>query len=407
MGTGAVKKQLIVEVMEIFNVAIKVHYEGNMLQEFRPRANTPSRALEIFYRLGHNGVYNHYDSVVAAELMQRDTPAHSMDNSMIDLTTDNKTLLVPPTIENSSRAKELSLTRNDNQPYQLDQSKNNVINLTSITPMDQLTHISSQNLTSNSQLALSITAHRSTWPSIRIGTWNVRGCNDREIRKSMDEYLSMQSFDIIAVQETKMVHRTCDTKHYKWILGMDNNDRTTARGLAFLVHVSLVHIIRNIRAISRNILICEATNNDNSIVLINVHIPLRNITSTHKQSKVIILGDFNAHIGNKDLTEDDKQYIGPNLYHDICNDNGKELKHLIHAGKFSVKNTWSKSPSIRTTWSNDRFHSQIDHFLCNSTSIHFRHTFGTRIHTVSTDHKLHTNRYISYSRHKEKFYQTK
>lgn len=37
--------------MEIFNVAIKVYYQLDMLQDFRPESNAPSHALKIFYRL--------------------------------------------------------------------------------------------------------------------------------------------------------------------------------------------------------------------------------------------------------------------------------------------------------------------------------------------------------------------
>lgn len=82
------------------------------------------------------------------------------------------------------------------------------------------------------------------------------------------------------------------------------------------------------------------------------------------------------------------KFIGPNLFHNICNDNGEELKNLIHAGQYHVKSSWCKTPSLRTTWSNHKSESQIDHILCNTRRILFRNMFGTIVNTVQTDHKI-------------------
>lgn len=123
-----------------------------------------------------------------------------------------------------------------------------------------------------------------------------------------------------------------------------------------------------------------------------------------EQTRIIILGDFNAQIGSRDLTDIDHQFIGPNLYNDICNDNGEELKQLVHANSLSDKNKWCKSPSVQITWSNNKYHSQIDHILCNSPTIKFRQIFGNRIHLVSTNHKLiSTDIYIADDRNEKQF----
>ncbi len=80
----------------------------------------------------------------------------------------------------------------------------------------------------------------------------------------------------------------------------------------------------------------------------------------------ILLVDFNAHIGKFDLTSNDKRYIGQNLLrvHDQCNDNGEDLKHLIHIGKLHMINTWKRSTTLEYTWANKTSKSQIDHILC-------------------------------------------
>lgn len=74
--------------------------------------------------------------------------------------------------------------------------------------------------------------------------------------------------------------------------------------------------------------------------------------------------------------------------HNYWNANGDKLKNLLHVGQFSVKNTWAKSLSLQSTWSNSKSHSQIDHMLCNSTQICFRKIAASWVQTVKTDHKL-------------------
>lgn len=225
------------------------------------------------------------------------------------------------------------------------------------------------------------------------GTWNIRGGNVDTKRHSIDDYLAMHKFGIIALQETKLSSRTCDTTHYKWILGKDPDKARNACGLAFLIHVSCAH------RISLNILACEVSHDNTVLTVINVHITqgvdgvtefnaFNGFISARCNALMIILGNFNAHIGKSDLTVCDLLYIGSNLYHDICNDNGDELKNLLHLGCFSMKNSWSTSSSLLTTWTNNTVSTQIDHVLCNSSTIKFRNSFGTWVHALATDHKL-------------------
>ncbi len=100
------------------------------------------------------------------------------------------------------------------------------------------------------------------------------------------------------------------------------------------------------------------------------------------------MGDFNAHIGKKDLTTSDRTLIGPNLLHDLCNPNGEEMKILLHVGHFSVKNTWSLNPSLTYTWSSPNSKSQIHHLLSNSTELKWSKIFATWVATLKTDHNL-------------------
>lgn len=46
-------EETIVAVMELFNVAIKIYYQFNMTQEYRPQNNSPTRLLQTFHRLSY------------------------------------------------------------------------------------------------------------------------------------------------------------------------------------------------------------------------------------------------------------------------------------------------------------------------------------------------------------------
>lgn len=373
-------EETITAVMEIFNVSIKIFYQNDMTQELSPISHTPTKQLRLFFRLrsGSRNVYNHYDSILSEVAIYTNNLAIPINGIEIDLTNEgNETA--------STTKKEKTLIQEKSQHQ------------------NQLSHetnkISSQQMAKSASIDLSITAHSPNWPNIKIGTWNVRGCNEEVKRRNMDEYISMRCFDLVAVQETKLATRTCDTNHYKWLLGPFCDSPRTARGLAFLIHINMVHLVTSIEAVSHNILACKISKEQMTLVFINVHMPqgsdgsmefnsLKHYISKIKCNKTIILGDFNGHIGSHDLTVGDRNYIGPNLHHDICNDNGDELKHLLHYGEFSVKNTWGTSPSLTTTWSNSQYASQIDHMLCNTSTIQFREMNATWIHSVNTDHKL-------------------
>lgn len=81
-------EETIVAVMEIFNVAVAVYYDHDMVQEFRTRSNAPHRTLNIFYRLspGSRNNFNHYDSVLSVEPFRPGMVRHPVPDAPIDLT---------------------------------------------------------------------------------------------------------------------------------------------------------------------------------------------------------------------------------------------------------------------------------------------------------------------------------
>lgn len=100
--------------------------------------------------------------------------------------------------------------------------------------------------------------------------------------------------------------------------------------------------------------------------------------------KIILCGDFNAHLGALELTNSGKRFVGPNVFHEYSNENGESLLNLVHFGQDS----WQKTKTLKVTWTNGTHLSQIDHVLCNSDLIWFNHMFGEWVPHIRTDHKL-------------------
>lgn len=135
-----------------------------------------------------------------------------------------------------------------------------------------------------------------------------------------------------------------------------------------------------------------------NVLIINVHIPqdnsgpefdaLRAFVFQNSTATIVRLGDFNAHIGRVDLTNEDKLYIGPKLYYDHCNENGEELKNIVHAGNLRINNYWSRSPSVFITWKSGKMKSQIDHILSNYSNVRLSQIIAIWNHNIATDQSL-------------------
>lgn len=115
---------------------------------------------------------------------------------------------------------------------------------------------------------------------------------------------------------------------------------------------------------------------------------LMQFVTAKRGENIIVMGDFNAHLGKMDLTNSDKKFIGPHLLHDYCNVNGDEVKNLVQVGRLQVVNTWKDEPSLSYTWANAKSRSQIDHVLCNGEGVRFVRMYATWVPKVRTDHKL-------------------
>lgn len=121
------------------------------------------------------------------------------------------------------------------------------------------------------------------------------------------------------------------------------------RGIAILISKCLSSSLFQTSKVSENIAGCHIKTGKHSIYFINVYMPgdKRSANEFDKFGTyltilllllfTIVVGDFNAHVGIKDLTPGDAKLIGKNLFHEKNNDNGTDLKNLLYLTQFNLK----------------------------------------------------------------------
>lgn len=86
------------------------------------------------------------------------------------------------------------------------------------------------------------------------------------------------------------------------------------------------------------------------------------IANIPQEDDYVVLGDFNAHIGSRNAT-DYSNFVEKSLQHKESNENGFLTHLLMYHFDLRACNTFAKSKSVLTTWSNSIDQSQIDHIL--------------------------------------------
>lgn len=168
-------EETIVAVMEIFNVSIKVYFENDMVQNFMQSSNATTQALEIFYRFqtGSRSVYNHYDSVIAAELIapiQVSARNRRLStNQTVDATSSNDSWLIAPVMSpktSGNRVPNMSIC-----------DKIEIIRPTETKP-------NTRGISTNNQVPM-----KPRLGTLRLCSYNVRGCNELGKRNQVDAIL--------------------------------------------------------------------------------------------------------------------------------------------------------------------------------------------------------------------------
>lgn len=92
---------------------------------------------------------------------------------------------------------------------------------------------------------------------------------------------------------------------------------------------------------------------------IGILINYLSLLSPQRRANVIILGDFNAHVGYQDLLLAELSRIGTFLYHSESNSNGEFLRELLHIHKYQLCSSFGPSRSVLCTWQRGTSCSQV------------------------------------------------
>lgn len=234
---------------------------------------------------------------------------------------------------------------------------------------------------------------------LQVGTWNVRGGNRSVKRDSIDTEIQKQGLDLVCLQELRMSSGVIYTRHYKWYVNAHNPSRT-CRGTAIMVRKFFVPHIRSFSSISQNICVLTFKIGEKMLALVCFHSPSEGAGSAcreyvrlsdtirkySKRHEILILGDWNAHLGFGDREPDDLR-VGPILQHYETNENGRMMRMLVELHNLEVMST-KLDRTCKVTWQRGLQKSQIDHVLRQLNSSLFVFRMKGLWKESLTDHKL-------------------
>lgn len=105
--------------------------------------------------------------------------------------------------------------------------------------------------------------------------------------------------------------------------------------------------------------------------------------------RLLIAGDFNSHLSSTGLADNEKLLIGKYAGHNTFNENGQQMRLFINLHDLCVRNTQvNANPAFKTTWTNGKTSSQVDHVLTSLRSQLFLTRLQCLVPEVATDHKI-------------------
>ena len=199
--------------------------------------------------------------------------------------------------------------------------------------------------------------------SLRVGSLNVRGCSTNEVKREMiGRMFVRRKMDVLALSETKMKGK--GEREFGPVFGRVSgvNGGRAREGVGLLLSEELLRNVKEWCEVSSRIMWVRVQLGIEKWVFLSVYGPGSEkseeerklfwerlnecIGSFSENVKVVVLGDFNARVGNEPVVD----VIGK------CgvqgkNDSGEELIGLCLEQELLIGNTWFKKKGInKYTW---------------------------------------------------------
>ena len=211
----------------------------------------------------------------------------------------------------------------------------------------------------------------------RFGTWNVRSLTGKEIE--LIEEMKKYRLDVLGVSEGKMRGNGMKTVDGMTCVYSGVQQGRAKAGVAIYMVEELAMCIKEWKCINERLVLVRLKIREEWVCFVQVYAPTENcsvedkeeffdtlqetVSGLQRRDKIIILGDFNARVGNK--RGEWREVIG-GCGEETCNDNGKRLLEFCATNGLIISNTWYQHKEIHQfTWEcrGRGLKSILDYFL--------------------------------------------
>ncbi|XP_052131638.1 uncharacterized protein LOC127751707 [Frankliniella occidentalis] len=237
-----------------------------------------------------------------------------------------------------------------------------------------------------------------------VATWNAQGVAALGVKDNVDAELYSRGVHVAVLQETKIPPQQLITQHYRWVV--EGAPLRGARGLALLVRRDLPYIqLISHTLVCPDVMIMEVSAYDKMFSVIATHVPgdvnprqlevsaaVAAAVAARPHHRCILLGDFNAHLGQRDRNGP-TDVLGKGTPYVHSNMAGVGLLQIARIHHLRIITTAGFARGCQTTWIGGGLRggpraarSQLDHICTNFSNVNsVNANFATQ---VSADHKI-------------------
>lgn len=230
---------------------------------------------------------------------------------------------------------------------------------------------------------------RTTNKMLRIGTWNITSYTKKD--QEIEEYLEDHRIEICAISETKKKGKgSLNTGKYILLYSGVEKDRRAQGGVGLLIHNKYEGSIMDVKYVDEHMMLVEMKMENTTLNVISVYAP--DITKSKEEkikfyenlqdlldtttagTKTIILGDFNARVGNFPI-----QGVKQRFNEDTINENGERLIEMCLMNSLRINNTYfDHRIQHKITFSDSRGRSSMIDFIITNREIHPKNILDVR-----------------------------